>query len=70
MVLYMNAYYCTKSKFVKMLNQSKKNNDFNATSICKILVTSNFDVKSSEKVKLLLIWEKLIRLEGNLTTFI
>ena len=53
-----------------MLNQSKKNNDFNATSICKILVTSNFDVKSSEKVKLLLIWEKLIRLEGNLTTFI
>ena len=38
--------------------------------ICKILARSNYGRKLSGRINLMLIWEKLVRLVGNLTTFI
>ena len=38
--------------------------------VCKRLSMSNYDKKSSKKVRLTLIWEELVRLYGHLTTFI
>ena len=38
--------------------------------ICKILVRDNYDRKLSGRINLIVIWEKLVSLEGNLATFI
>ena len=38
--------------------------------ICKIFITSNSGTKPSGKIKLVLIWEELLRLASDLATFI
>ena len=38
--------------------------------MCKRLAFSNYDKKSFEKVRLILIWEEFLRLDSHLTTSI
>ena len=63
----------SNNQFAILKDQSAKTHSIefnNHFCICKILVISNSGRKLSEKINLPLIWEKLIRLEGNLATLI